>query len=263
MEEFYEQQAAAIQRLEAKARNKPLVTSETAQSDLSNYFKSLEEKAKTEHQQIISNQVRACVCEGERECVCVCVCVRTYFKALSCLTPNGSCWQVAHEKSSGQDMSDYFDSVQKTDSLHHQEAMDRQAKENEAMRAIEAKDEAAAKAQEEVHDIKRRAAKDKSASANIDAKDVSTPDAGAVPAASDVKTPAASSTMAAHASIQALAEGSSIFSNDDSGIFGQQAHNKHGFHAVHMARDASVKKELADAKSIARNDLNDCAFTLC
>ncbi len=168
-----------------------------------------------------------------------------------------ACAQLAHEKSSGQDMSDYFDSVQKKDTLHHEEAIDRQAKENEAMQALEAKQEAAAKAQEEEHDLKKRAAKDNSATAVS-----STPDA--VSADPGINAPAASSSMAAsHASTEALAEGSSIFSNDGTGIFGQQAHNKHGFHAVHMARDVTVKKELEDAKAIARNDLNDCAFTLC
>jgi hypothetical protein len=64
MDAFYEQQAAAIKRLEAKARNKPLVTSQVANADLSSYFDSLEEKAKDVHQHIIANQVRAQACQA-------------------------------------------------------------------------------------------------------------------------------------------------------------------------------------------------------
>jgi len=147
--------------------------------------------------------------------------------------------QLAHEKSSGQDMSDYFDGVEKKDAMQHQQALDRQEKENAAMRALEAKDEKAAQEEQEQH---------------AHPAAISTPQA---------KTSGAS-MKSSHVALEALAgEGSSIFADEGSDLFAKQAHNKHGFHAVHMARDATVKKELEDAKRIARNDLNDCAFTLC
>lgn len=51
-----------------------------------------------------------------------------------------------------------------------------------------------------------------------------------------------------------------------SGIFDKHAANKHGFHPeliMKSARGQLTRKELKQADAIAKNDLDDCAFTFC
>lgn len=49
----------------------------------------------------------------------------------------------------------------------------------------------------------------------------------------------------------------------EGGIFAKHKVNKHGFHPTLMARGGETRKELQQARAIAKNDLDDCAFTLC
>lgn len=135
--------------------------------------------------------------------------------------------QVARERSTSADMSSYFDAVQKKDARLHQAALQREYDEDVAMRALQ-KQEAAS-------------VPEKSAA----------PKHKAVPAKEEA-VPAREEAV----STEALA-------NSEGSIFGSAQGNKQGFHAPHIARAAGVRQQLTEASKIARNDLQDCAFTLC
>jgi hypothetical protein len=161
---------------------------------------------------------------------------------------------LSHSDASSQ-LMDYYDSLSKESKKEHDEVVEK-AKSDEK-RSDEEREgyfDKMAQSDAEKHQeaIKRQLADD---AALRKLSEEQAEESAAAHGGSKAEGKASESASEKKASTQSLSW--------EGGIFAKHKANKHGFHPTLMARGGETRKELQQARAIAKNDLDDCAFTLC